>query len=683
MRSTGLAAWITAALRLGGKMLIAIMAACAAPALAEPDPETAVVERPDIAPANAMIVVTAPPTDGRVLPPGVALSPEALVDRQPRSVAGALRGLPGVSVRPNSRGESVPRVRGSEERQIAVFLDGTPLVVPWDGRIDLALIPAGLVHRLEVRKGAVPIEYGTNAVAGAVDLQTRLGGDGEALSLFGTAQAGTFGIADVSGALGMRIGGADVTLAASHLSQDAARVADPDSLPFSQNRSRRRTNTQSDTTSLFGAIGRVIGPLTLRAGLLDFHARRGIAPESDRDPAVFAPRYWRYPAIDFTQAMMSAEAGLAPATTLRVVGWRQWFDQRIEAYRNVDFAALRSAELNEDDTLGGRLTFSHPAGPFRLRWSATAQTTTHVQVDTAFPPGTPGPRLRYRQTLLSLGGEADLRLGHATMLTAGIGYDRSTNPLTGDKPTQPAADAIAFSANLRHQFDDQWALTLSAGRRTRFPSARELFGEALGRFLPNFDLRPETAWLADAELTFRKRGVTATLNPFLVRNVDGIGQRVVRVGNLSLRQRYNIAGATVLGMDGLLLVSAGDWTVELTGTVLSARADPGSAAFRRLVQRPRYEATAAVDWAPAQAVDVRVELRRTGGAVDLAPDGSQARLPPSTEVNLRASVPAARFANGRRLSLTAAVDNLTDARILPQLGLPLPGRTIRLGIRIR
>ena len=80
-------------------------------------------------------------------------------------------------------------MRGSEERQTAVFLDGAPLVVPWDGRIDLGLIPAGLIGRIEIRKGAVPIEYGTNAVAGVVDLQSRSGAEGS--RVFGTAQAGT------------------------------------------------------------------------------------------------------------------------------------------------------------------------------------------------------------------------------------------------------------------------------------------------------------------------------------------------------------------------------------------------------------------------------------------------------------------------------------------------------------
>ncbi len=655
-----------------------IVGTCWALAPHAPDPAAG---EPSLAPTNAMIVVTAPVTGDRVLPPGITLGSEALIDRQPRSAADALRGLPGVSVRSNSRGETVPRVRGSEERQTAVFLDGAPLVVPWDGRIDLGLIPAGLIGHIEIRKGVVPIEYGTNAVAGVVDLQSRSGGGGS--SVFGAAQVGTFGIADASFVLVADVRGADVTLAGSRQSQDAARVADPGALPYSQAGGRRRTNTRSDAGSVFGAVRGNFGPVTLRASVLHFSARRGIAPESDRDPAVFVPRYWRYPDIDLTQATIAAEARLAPGAMIRVVGWRQWFEQSIEAYRSVDYAALRSREQNEDDTIGARLTLSHPAGPLRVRWSMSAQTTTHIQVDTAFPPGTPGPPLRYRQNLLSLGGEADLRLGQATMLTAGIGYDRSANPLTGDKPMQPAADAVAFSTHLRHGFGDQWVLTLSAGRRTRFPSARELFGEALGRFLPNFDLRPETAWLADAELTFRSRAVTATLNPFLVRGIDGIGQRVVRIGNQSFRQRYNLDGVTSIGIDGLLLVSAGEWTAELTGTVLSARADPGSAAFRRLVQRPRYEVTAAVDWAPAQAFDVRVELRLTGAAVDLAPDGGQARLPRSTEVNLRASVPAVRFANGWQLSLTVAADNLTDARMLPQLGLPLPGRTIRLGMRVR
>jgi iron complex outermembrane receptor protein len=638
---------------------------------------------------EALLVVTAPLTDGRVMSPGVSLDADAIIDRQPRTIGDALRGLPGVSVRPNSRGESVPRIRGAEERQTQVFLDGAPLTVPWDGRISLDLLPAGLAGSITVRKGAVPIEYGTNAVAGVVDIISRRGGhDGRGNGVTGVAQLGTYGIVNAGGVLTAPVGTTQLTFAASHMRQDAARVADPAALPFSQDNSRRRTNTDNSSTSVFVAIGGEWGAdVDWRASILHFDAARGVAPESDRDPAVFGPRYWRYPDIDFTQASAAMNARLGGGVVLNVVGWQQWFSQTINAYRSVDYDRLHSREDDQDTTTGGRVTLANPAGPLTLRWSGTAQSSTHVQRDSAFPPGVPGPDLTYRQNLFSLGLEADAPLSENTKLTGGIGYDISSNPLTGDKPAQPTQGNVAFSAGLYHRFDAHWGLSVTGGRRTRFPSARELFGEALGRFLANPDLKPETVWLADAELTWREGGssgdVTVTLNPFFARTIDGIAQRVVRVGNTSLRQRYNVSGATSYGLDALALIPVGeDWSFQFGGTALSALADDGTAPFRRQVQRPAYEATAAIDWAPGDSFDARAEVRWIGGAVDLAPDGSEAALPAATEVNLRLAVPIVRFAGGTRLSVTAAVDNLTDAQIEPQLGLPLPGRTLRFGVRV-
>ncbi len=656
---------------VGRGLLLGAMAALAAPAAAEP------AEEADAGPATAMIVVTAPPTPGRVLAPAVTLGREALLDRQPRSIADALRGLPGVSVRPNSRGETVPRVRGSEERQTQVFLDGAPLTVPWDGRIDLGLLPAGLIGGVEVRKGAVPIEYGTNAVAGVVDLRSR-----DSLGFTGVAQLGSKGLATLSAVGSFAVGGATVTLGGAHQSVDALVVADPAALPFSQAPDGRRTNSASDADSLFAAVGLTTGAVAWRASLLHFTAVRQVAPESDRNPALFAPRYWRYPTIDFTQAQLSAEATLAADTKLRLTAWRQWFGQTIDAYRDISYSALRSREDNDDDTLGGRLTFHHHAGPLSLRWSASATIADHLQRDTAFPPGNPGPWLRYTQVNLSTGLEADLPLSATTGLTAGIGYDRSNNSRTGDKPGQPVKDAFAFSGALRHAFDERLTLVLSGGRRTRFPAARELFGEAQARFLANPALAPETAWLGDAELSWRRDGVTVTLNPFLIRADGTISQRVVRVGNQSLRQRFNLSGSTSYGVDGLLLVPIGETlTAEITGNWLSAHADDGS----RLVQRPDHEVMLAIDWAPRRhgqrLFDLRSEIRHIGPAVDLAPDGTIARLPAATEWNLRAALPLGRI-GATRLALTAAADNVTNALVVPQLGLPLAGRTVRFGIRV-
>ena len=620
-------------------------------------------------PEEALITVTAPAGRGRVTTPVVGLTDEALLDRQPRSVADALRGLPGVSVRTNSRGETVARVRGSDERQTLVFLDGAPLAVPWDGRVDIGLIPAGLLGGLSVRKGAGAIEYGANAVAGVVDLTTRQEGG------VAVAQAGPHALKNLSAAGVVPLGGLSLTLAAAHQAQAALPVARLGALPFNQPASDRRLNTDLAATSLFAGLGGTAGALEWRASVLNIDARRGIAPESDRNPG--SARFWRYADWNLTQAQIALELPIGPATA-RAVGWRQWFGQEIESYRDASYAALGGREIDEDDTVGGRFTLSHKLGPATLRWSLSGHLSDHHQTDVAIPPGTRPAALLYRQSLASGGVEADVPLGN-TRLTLGLGLDRSANPRTGDKPGQPARQAATFSAALALKPADRVSLTVSGGRRNRFSGARELFGEALGRFLPNPALLPEQAWLADAELGWRAGRFTLTLTPFWQRVEGSIGQRIVRVNGVNLRQRFNQAPATSIGIDAAMQVPLADGlTLELTGTALDA-----SSAGQPLLQRPAQEAMLALDWAPksglGEAFDLRAELRRIGPARDLAADGTLARLAPATEINLRARVPVLRLGKAQ-VSATAAIDNLTNAVILPQLGLPQPGRSIRIGL---
>ena len=624
------------------------------------------------------LVVTAEDDDDRITPPNVGANKKRLIERQPRTVADALRGLPGVSAKNNSRGETIARVRGAEERQTQVFLDGAPLAVPWDGRVDLGVLPPGLVSEVRVVKGAVPIEYGTNAVAGAVDFRTA---SREASGIEAAAQGGTAGFGVASLVAAARVGSFNLLFAASGVTRDAEPVADLDALPFSQPRNDRRTNSDLDTLSLFGAVGYESAGFAGRVSLLRVATRRGIAPESDRDPAAASPRYWRYPVIDTTQLTVGSAIDLGPAASLKFTGWRQWFAQTIDQYSDATYSVRRARQDDDDDTLGGRVTFAVGLDRFNLRLSANAQTARHAQVDTNIATGVAGPLLIYRQNLYTLGAELDAPLGPVDA-TFGIAYDRAATPLTGDKPAQSDMDALAFSLALRTDLSRDVRLTLSGGRRTRFPSARELFGEALGRFLINPDLKPETAWLADAELAWSRPGFSLTVNPFFSRGRDTIGQRVVRVNGASLRQRYNLSGTRTYGLDTQATASIGaGFDLEAFGTVLSARADRGDAAFRRLPQRPEYEIGGALRYQPNDAILLRAEYRRVGGAVDLDADGARAVLPPGDEINLRGSMRIARIAGGS-VSLTAAVDNLTNDVIMPQLGLPLSGRAVRIGIRI-
>ena len=66
----------------------------------------------------------------------------------------------------------------------------------------------------------------------------------------------------------------------------------------------------------------------------------------------------------------------------------------------------------------------------------------------------------------------------------------------------------------------------------------------------------------------------------------------------------------------------------------------------------------------------------------MTPAGLKAKLAAGDEFNLRGRFELITLKSGAHVSLTGSVDNVTDDVITPQLGLPLPGRSFRIGVQI-
>ena len=78
------------------------------------------------------------------------------------SMEDVIRSMPLVVVRRNSRGEAQPAIRGSDERQIGVFLDGVPLTIGWDHRTDMSIIPLTAAQSVRLIRGLSSVLYGPN-----------------------------------------------------------------------------------------------------------------------------------------------------------------------------------------------------------------------------------------------------------------------------------------------------------------------------------------------------------------------------------------------------------------------------------------------------------------------------------------------------------------------------------------
>jgi vitamin B12 transporter len=169
----------------------AAVALCSFPAV------TAAQERSDTT-SLPEIVVTAtryPMAVDSVAPTVTVLQGDDLRAQGIRFVSDALREVPGVQVvRGGSYGASTSLfVRGGESDYVKVLVDGIPLNQP-GGTFDLGSLTIENVDRIEILRGPASVLYGSDAIAGVVQIVTRDGRGG--LQLNAAGEGGTFGTAE-------------------------------------------------------------------------------------------------------------------------------------------------------------------------------------------------------------------------------------------------------------------------------------------------------------------------------------------------------------------------------------------------------------------------------------------------------------------------------------------------------
>jgi iron complex outermembrane receptor protein len=245
---------------------------------------------------------------------------------------------------------------------------------------------------------------------------------------------------------------------------------------------------------------------------------------------------------------------------------------------------------------------------------------------------------------------------------------------------------------------DAVRLHASASRRARFPALRELYSGALERFDPNPSLRPERLVGVEAGATVlgapaARAGLTLQGVAFHHRLEDAVVRVTLPDG------RFRRVNRDAIRSTGVELLAG--WAppalrgASLTGDVLAQRvrvhdatlASAGSDA-RRAEHQP--ELRGALDMGVPLPFGVRASAlaRYTGRQFCQHPDlGRQVALEARTAADAALSRRWAPAAGARRLlrtlRVTVALENVTDATVYDQCGLPQPGRTLRAGIEVR
>jgi len=652
--------------------ITASVPAAAAGILAAPPPAAAAVEGDSLVVDLPELMVITAGHKSAPRPDRTVLSAQDIEAADPTSLADLSVRLPSARIAVNSRGEAHAMVRGAPERHVQTYLDGIPLNLPWDERVDLETVPAVAVGAVEGRRGPTSLLDGPGALAGSLRLLpptpsanpvTRLGAD------FGTHGLGR---ADV---LHQRRSGAWNLLGAG-----AWRRRDAVAMPGGD----ARFNSDLEQWSLLLRGARPVrgtGRLSLLATA--WSGEKGVPPELHL--SVDETRNWRYPVRErllggaVLDLPLGDEGTWSLGAALSADFHRQEIDPRGPDRWGAPLVAGEEYEKSWDRTGYGRLRLTHWLGATAsVAVQGSARYGRHRESVVAV-----GPVRAYSQWLTSVATEGEWWPGRGWILRGGLGWDRSATPETGDYAGNDPTSAAAANLRVVRELGDRTSLHAALSRRSRFPSLRESYSGALGKFVPNPDLSPERQDQAELGATRRGDGWRVEAVAFLGRLRDGIEKESL---GASTFRRVN---RTEIRVPGLELVGswdpARDLTVRAQHTILAARVEENGAFDAAAEDRPDYQSLAAVDWRPATGPGATVEARVTGprwSADGMAP-GGLTRLPAGVTWHLRLSWRWLR-APGTSSDVTAhlRLDNVFDQRVDGQVGLPGPGRMVSGGLSL-
>jgi iron complex outermembrane recepter protein len=615
------------------------------------------------------------------------LSAAEIVQHDAASASELVRLLPGAQVQTNSRGEAVVYLRNAGEREVAVVFDGALLNVPWDNRIDLGVVPAGIVDGIEVAKGVPSVRFGANAGGGVIELRSDAERPpGSAIRL--GARTGAMGFRDADAAAYTTAGRFVLDAAAGFTTRDALSLSRRTGTLHNQDSGTRRANSDVRRVSLLGRAGTEIG--TARIGLTVLHSSgsKGVAPEGHRDPSAGAVRFWRYPHWQATMLIARSEVDLGPQSVLEAVGWVNRFNQEIEAFNSPRFDTITATQEDVDGTSGARLLLRHRDSAGSVLLALSGLTSEHRQRDVSWSGTLPDKRLPdshlYRQHLGSMGIEYEPPPIAGVHAVVGLSAAVSAYPKTGDKPSRDPFYTIDASAGARYRGPQMWSIRAQIGQTTRFPTPRELFGEALQRFLLNPNLNPEESLKAEIGLALHGTWYDLEFVPFGSRSSNLVDQQIVMIDGRPMRQRVNLSTARVYGVEMSAVARPARW-LSATGHVMlsDARgsAGPGES-LRPLSEQPATLGRITTRFQHSSGASLLLDMNHTGRAHAPADDNTIVRLDGATIFDIRFGYWMFSASGQSAVELFARVNNVGDVLLMPRLGLPEPGRTLRAGAKL-
>lgn len=587
------------------------------------------------------------------------------------TVGEALALLPGVSMSVGGRAEQKIWVRGYEQSNVLVLVDGVPVSDPYYGDLDLGQLPVFDVSRISVTRGAASPLYGPNGLAGVVNITT-MAGDGPP-SIFGDLRLTGERTVLVHGGAGGGSDDVDWYFGIGAETSDGWPLSSGFEPTDFEGGGTRANSDHRRATAMGRVSWRVADRGTLHASLRFIDAEKGI-PFHTTNPVGF---------IKFSRFSKWRQATLAAGyehngekVHLRAQLYGHGFDNTLDVFADPELEALRLSSAFDDRVYG-----AYGVGEWSLGRGHVLGAAVHARQDRhrkteQYPDGSEDPNERYIAWTWSISAEDRWQIDDRTRLVSslaveGLSVDEAMS-LRGDG-NGPALidDDLSSDALLSPQIEVQrvlsskWTGSIALYHRGRFPTMRQLYGTEP----PNPDLEPQKTTGIDLGVDFAAASAVTVRTTIFANRVTDMITRQGRDFPYLNQDEARIRGVE-LRVHGSVDVL--DYSASWTG--LDHRFTSSSEGFDEIPYVPNHQ----VELMGTVDLGDRFELRGVWRYT-----GERVAYDRADKIELDGFSILDLGAAGRLgpVELSLQLDNVLDADVEMEPGYPLPGRRVWIGCR--
>ncbi|MCK4642968.1 TonB-dependent receptor [bacterium] len=481
------------------------------------------------------------------------ISEEELINKGIQTVAEALELIPGADIQNTTKGEFSLNIRGFNQNELKILIDGVPAYEGYSGIVDLGAIPVESIKKIVITKGACSVLYGANTMGGVVNIITNKGMGKPSTAL--TASLGPFAQNYIVNHSAKR-GGFNYHLGYSYRASDGIALSDdfnkedPWIGESSEYREAGKTRELSDyiKQSFNANIGYVPDEnLSTNLSFSWFGQERGCS--------IALNRYWRFADWNQWQISIAGKKRLNPI--ISVMGRLFYVEHQDKLIDDADLTVAAGGKSwfdrskYDDFSAGGEFHSHLNLAEWNLmKIGVRYQKDRHRENEynaknksgTILVPGW-GDWDTYEADNYSVGMEDLIGIGNNFSIIAGGSYDLFIPLRSADMPCPGKVQILTPQVGAHYSISENTEIFGSIGQKIRFPRMKELYSEHAGG---NPDLKAERTIASEIGIK-QKSGI---VNAYVSLFNNDISELIEQIKDSSGNWMYvNIGKSQICGLE--------------------------------------------------------------------------------------------------------------------------------------